>query len=349
MLVIIDEREIVTSGYACRFGSEGVSSAGFCPLEFQEWVATVADADLFAVEAFLLGDCRDRQLYPKMIKERTRAPVIAMNETPSLRADAGSICRRRRRRGAQTDPCSRNTGPRGSDQAPSRVRAPRPRWLATCVSFSMAEIRNSRACLCPCRGGSAEFSNIWSTNRGRRVSKAQIFNSIYGIFDENVEENVVESHISKLRKKLRRHLGYDPINSVRYLGYRLDEFLGWGLSRATATACQVNLRGRPAALANWLTKENCICSLRRFPRPQAHDRCRFFSDSKKLERVLIKNIEQLSRQMPSVFLFIIFFVHHIFFEAKKYSLRQIALLMALGPNANTWHGPSNWGQTCVRL
>ncbi len=58
-------------------------------------------------------------------------------------------------------------------------------------------------------------------NRGRSVSKAQIFNSIYGIFDDNVEENVVESHISKLRKKLRRHLGYDPINSVRYLGYRL--------------------------------------------------------------------------------------------------------------------------------
>jgi DNA-binding response OmpR family regulator len=63
-------------------------------------------------------------------------------------------------------------------------------------------------------------------NRGRRVSKAQIFNSIYGIFDENVEENVVESHISKLRKKLRRQLGYDPINSVRYLGYRLDESIG---------------------------------------------------------------------------------------------------------------------------
>jgi hypothetical protein len=48
-------------------------------------------------------------------------------------------------------------------------------------------------------------------------------NSIYGIFDENVEENVVESHISKLRKKLRRNLGYDPVNSVRYLGYRLEE------------------------------------------------------------------------------------------------------------------------------
>ena len=62
MLVIIDEREIVTSGYTCRFGSEGVSSTGFCPLEFQEWVATVADADLFAVEAFLLGDCQDPRI-----------------------------------------------------------------------------------------------------------------------------------------------------------------------------------------------------------------------------------------------------------------------------------------------
>jgi hypothetical protein len=84
MLVIIDERQIVTSGYTSRLGSEGVASAGFCPLEFQEWVATAADSDLTAVEAFLLGDCRDRQLYPKMIKERTRAPVIAMNDAPSL-------------------------------------------------------------------------------------------------------------------------------------------------------------------------------------------------------------------------------------------------------------------------
>src|SRR5207344_3251437 len=58
-------------------------------------------------------------------------------------------------------------------------------------------------------------------NRGRRVTKTQIFNAIYGIFDEEVEENVVESHISKLRKKLRHRLGYDPIDSKRYLGYCL--------------------------------------------------------------------------------------------------------------------------------
>ncbi len=48
-----------------------------------------------------------------------------------------------------------------------------------------------------------------------------MFNAIYGIFDEQVEENVVESHISKLRKKLRERLGSDPIDSKRFLGYRL--------------------------------------------------------------------------------------------------------------------------------
>jgi DNA-binding response OmpR family regulator len=29
----------------------------------------------------------------------------------------------------------------------------------------------------------------------------------------------VESHISKLRKKLREQLGFDPIDSKRFLGY----------------------------------------------------------------------------------------------------------------------------------
>ncbi len=56
---------------------------------------------------------------------------------------------------------------------------------------------------------------------GRRATKSQIFGAIYGLFEADVEENVVESHISKLRKKLRSALGRDPIDSKRFLGYRL--------------------------------------------------------------------------------------------------------------------------------
>ena len=60
-----------------------------------------------------------------------------------------------------------------------------------------------------------------ATNKNRRVNRSMIFNAIYGLFDEEVEESVVESHISKLRKKLRHALGYDPIDTKRYLGYQL--------------------------------------------------------------------------------------------------------------------------------
>jgi DNA-binding response OmpR family regulator len=58
-------------------------------------------------------------------------------------------------------------------------------------------------------------------HKDRRVTKKQLFDCVYGIFEDSVEESVIESHISKLRKKLRARLGYDPIDSKRYMGYCL--------------------------------------------------------------------------------------------------------------------------------
>jgi DNA-binding response OmpR family regulator len=58
------------------------------------------------------------------------------------------------------------------------------------------------------------------TNRNRRVTRAQIFNAVYGVFNSDVDENVIESHISKLRKKLKAILGHDPIDTKRFLGYQ---------------------------------------------------------------------------------------------------------------------------------
>ncbi len=222
MLVIIDEREIVTSGYSSRFGSEGVASAAFFPMEFREWVTTAADSDLCAVEAFLLGDCKYRQLYPKMSKERTRAPVIAMNETPSLEQTLELFA-------AGVDDVVRK--PVHVREILARVGAIRRRGDQAQDYAVIGDLRvffdgrdpQVKGAALPLPRRERRILEYLVKHRGRRVSKAQIFNSIYGIFDENVEENVVESHISKLRKKLRRHLGYDPINSVRYLGYRLEE------------------------------------------------------------------------------------------------------------------------------
>ena len=84
MIVIVDERETVTEGYRAWFDREGVSATGLSPSDFDNWVKTVSEPDILAVEAFLLGDCRERHVFPRLIKGRSRAAVIAMNDNKSL-------------------------------------------------------------------------------------------------------------------------------------------------------------------------------------------------------------------------------------------------------------------------
>jgi hypothetical protein len=50
------------------------------------------------------------------------------------------------------------------------------------------------------------------------MTKAQIFNYVYDLFSEDIDENVIEGHVSKPGKRLRLRLGFDPINCQRYLG-----------------------------------------------------------------------------------------------------------------------------------
>ena len=63
MLVFVDEREIVATGYTNSFGREGVSVTAFFPDEFHDWVNSAGAQDIDAVEAFLIGDCRDRHQF----------------------------------------------------------------------------------------------------------------------------------------------------------------------------------------------------------------------------------------------------------------------------------------------
>ena len=222
MFVIVDERDVVTKGYSSWFDREGIASTGFCADEFREWVTTVGDIDLTAVEAFLLGDCAEREVLPRVIRGRSHAPVIAMNETPSLEQTLELFA-------AGVDDVVRK--PIHVREILARVGAIRRRvneraeYTAIGEMLVYADGRDPlvRGEVLPLPRRERRILEYLVANRGRRVSKSQIFSAIYGIFDEDVEENVVESHISKLRKKLRQRLGYDPIDSKRYLGYRLDE------------------------------------------------------------------------------------------------------------------------------
>jgi two-component system, OmpR family, flagellar system response regulator FtcR len=220
VIVIVDARDSVQEGYTAWFDREGVSAAGLCPTDFENWVKTVSDPDIRAVEAFLLGDCPDRQAFPRIIKGRSGAPVIAMNENKSLEETLDLFA-------AGVDDVVRK--PVHVREILARIKAIGTRASAGGEGIVIGELRvfsdgrdpEAKGEVLPLPRRERRILEYLVSNKGCRVTKSQIFNAVYGLFSEDIDENVVESHISKLRKRLRHRLGHDPIDSQRYLGYRL--------------------------------------------------------------------------------------------------------------------------------
>ena len=84
MYIIVDDRNMVAGGYANGFDREGVSSAGIEASEFREWIGKISDSDMNAVEAFVIGDCNEREALSRLIRERSSAPLLCLNERQSL-------------------------------------------------------------------------------------------------------------------------------------------------------------------------------------------------------------------------------------------------------------------------
>jgi DNA-binding response OmpR family regulator len=220
MIVIVDDRESVSEGYTAWFDREGVSATGLNPSDFSNWVRTVSDLDILAVEAFLLGDCHQRHVLPRLIKGRSRAAIIAMNDNKSLEETLDLFA-------AGVDDVVRK--PIHVREILARIKAIRTRTRGRSEGTVIGDLRvfsdgrdpEVRGEVLPLPRRERRILEYLVNNMGCRVTKTQIFNSVYGLFSEDIDENVVESHVSKLRKRLRHRLGHDPIDSQRYLGYRL--------------------------------------------------------------------------------------------------------------------------------
>ncbi len=220
MIVIVDERQLVKDGYNSMFDREGVATASFGSSEFGEWVSSVPDDDLRSVRAFLIGDCGKVSVSPRRIRDRTMAPVIALSDHHSLENTLMLF-------ESGVDDVIRK--PVHIREILARISAISRRVQETQDFVSVGTMKifldgrdpeiDGQPLPLPRR--ERRILEYLAANRSRRVTKTQVFNAIYGIFDDDVEENVVESHISKLRKKLREKLGFDPIESKRFLGYRL--------------------------------------------------------------------------------------------------------------------------------
>lgn len=220
MIVVVDDREMVTDAYRASFGREGISAVGFAGSEFTGWVSSAADDDVRAIDAVLIGESEVSGLLASIVKRRSAAAIIAMKEQKTLATTLELFAE-------------------GVDDViakPCHVREilARIEAISRRARLSTSQIHDAPICVfgdgreplvcgepLPLPRRELRILQFLVANRGRRVTKPQIYSSVYGLFDQEIDESVIESHISKLRKRLRRRLGYDPIDSKRHLGYRL--------------------------------------------------------------------------------------------------------------------------------
>lgn len=233
MIVVVDEQGSARGGCVFRFEREGVCATPLSPTDLGDWLRSAGDADLLAIEAFLLGPCRGRHALAGLVKGRSSAPVIAVSENRSLDETLALFA------AGVDDVVGKPVHVR---EIMARISAIRTRSKGPAGETGGSDLRIFWDGRDPEVAGEAlplprrerRILEFLAANRGRRMTKTQIFNFVYGVFSEDVDETVIECHMSKLRKRLRSHLGYDPIESRRHLGYRLMD-IRTGVARGLAT------------------------------------------------------------------------------------------------------------------
>jgi DNA-binding response OmpR family regulator len=222
MYIIIDDRKVVTQSYASGFGREGVAVLGLEAPAFQDWISALPTHDLHAIEAVLLGGCEARETFARAIRSRCPAPIIALSDQPDLEQTLSLYA-------AGVDDVARKPihvreilARVGAIQRRSEAQAVETllRLGELCVFFDGRDPEIAGDPL-PLPRRERRILECLARHQGRRVSREQIFSFVYGMCNDGVEERVIESHLSRLRKKLRLRLGYDPIDSKRHMGYAL--------------------------------------------------------------------------------------------------------------------------------
>ena len=223
MIILVENRTEIAEAYKTTIGREGFSAITFSPEEFSAWFYSTDELDLASIEAVVLGEFDRRENVTRLIKSRAAIPAIALTDATALettlrlfQAGADDVVRK----------------PVHAREILARINAVRRRNLQQSQALWDADglvvfgdgrdpIVNGTPLQLPRR--ERRIFDYLASSRGRRVTSTQIFSAIYGILEDGIEECVIETHISKLRKKLRNNLGYDPIDTQRYLGY---QFIG---------------------------------------------------------------------------------------------------------------------------
>jgi DNA-binding response OmpR family regulator len=221
MIVVIDDRDLVLQGFSGMFQRIGYPVFGVSGKELPSWLDSICSNELESIEAFLVGNTDEGVCPVSCIRSTTKLPVISLIEQNSLteilrqfEIGADDVVRK----------------PIHVREILARVAAIRRRKETTRSVFELGRLRVFADGRDPEIDGHSfplprrerRILEYLASNGDRRATRSQIYNAVYGLFEQDVEECVIESHISKLRKKLRKLLGYEIIDSKRFLGYRLE-------------------------------------------------------------------------------------------------------------------------------
>ncbi len=220
MIIVLDSR-LESETMLCQgLRKEGLTTISVQHQEFPEWFTSLEASEKSTIEAIVVGDFADRIKTMKLIKSKSSIPMISINNSTDIESMLNSFL------AGADDVVDQQAHLR---EIAARIGAIKRRRSSNIGHVSVGALRiffdgrdpeiDGVALVLPRRERC--IMEYLATNRARRVSRRMIFNAVYGLLEEDVEESVVESHICKLRKKLKAILGFDPIDNQRYLGYQL--------------------------------------------------------------------------------------------------------------------------------
>ena len=221
MIIFVENRQLVVDGYKGRFKGAGETLVRLNAEDMIGWLLTSPQQEVSTIEAVLIGEAMNIDILVSTIRKKLDIPVIALLDNRSLEQTLKFY------RAGVDDVVAK---PVHYEELLVRIATIKKRIVQPAGNASAGAISIHFDGRDPEINGSAmelprrerRILEYLASIDGRRASKSQIFGAIYGAFDDQIDESVIESHISKLRKKLRAILGKDPIDSKRYLGYRLD-------------------------------------------------------------------------------------------------------------------------------
>jgi two-component system, OmpR family, flagellar system response regulator FtcR len=221
MILVLEERTDIADALRSGFEREGSPCLCLPPSTAPEWIAALAKQDAQDIRGILLGQVQDRETLVKTLRNCTPAPVIALADRRSLEDTlALFLC-------GVSDVVSK---PAHARELLMRFRIVSTRPHVTTQKFESDDLvifsdgRDPLVRGTPLRLPRRErrLLDTLAEARGAWVSKASLFNQVYGVLNEDINECVVESHVSRLRKRLKAMTGRDFIETQRFLGYRLE-------------------------------------------------------------------------------------------------------------------------------